>query len=69
MQHFESVHLYIFGSATQKLLEKQPSLMKMTKADGKSALHIAAFNDHRQVASLLILKVVILCKQPPTKWQ
>lgn len=42
--------------AVEKLLDKSQSLMKMTKSDGSSALHIAAINDHRQVAAILILK-------------
>ncbi|CAG2223699.1 MIB [Mytilus edulis] len=52
--------------AVEKLLNKSQSLMKMAKSDGSSALHIAAINDHRQVASILILKLLglMLMTQP-----
>ncbi|VDI78368.1 E3 ubiquitin-protein ligase mind-bomb, partial [Mytilus galloprovincialis] len=48
----------IFPSATEKLLEKSPELSKTTKTDGFSALHIAAINDHQDVAETLLTKGV-----------
>jgi ankyrin repeat protein len=32
------------------LLEKCPDLVNKTKKDGSTALHVAAINDHREVA-------------------
>ena len=42
--------------ATTKLLEKCPDLVNKTKKDGSTALHVAAINDHREVAETLITK-------------
>lgn len=42
--------------ATEKLLQKSPDLVKTTKKDGFSALHVAAVNDHREVALILMDK-------------
>jgi ankyrin repeat protein len=39
------------------LLEKCPDLVNKTKKDGSTALHVAAINDHREVAETLITKV------------
>jgi hypothetical protein len=45
------------NSATKKLLEKLPDLIKTTKKDGFSALHVAAVNDHKDIAVTLMSKV------------
>lgn len=48
------------NSATAKLLAKLPDLIKTTKKDGFSALHIAAANNHKDIVETLISKVYIL---------
>jgi ankyrin repeat protein len=54
--------LYSVNSATTKLLEKCPDLVNKTKKDGNTALHVAAINDHREVAETLITKVSVFNK-------
>jgi ankyrin repeat protein len=44
------------------LLEKCPDLVNKTKKDGNAALHVAAINDHREVAETLITKVSVFNK-------
>lgn len=42
--------------ATQKILAKSPELVNTKKSDGHAPLHIAAINDHSDIASILLLK-------------
>lgn len=49
---------YIETSAVERILEKSPGIAHVTKSDGFTALHIAAINDHKEIASILILKVL-----------
>ena len=53
-------YIYSSISAVENLLVKLPGVMKITKSDGTSALHIATINDHQTVASILITKVCFL---------
>ena len=44
---------YFLYSAVEKILAKSPDLVNMPKEDGFTALHLAALNDHCEVATLL----------------
>ena len=52
MQHFP-FFLY-WCSATKRILAKCPGLVNNKKADGFTALHVAAVNDHYEVIKVLI---------------
>lgn len=45
------------GSATEKILARARQLVDVKKEDGFSALHLAALNNHRDVAEILIKEV------------
>jgi ankyrin repeat protein len=46
-------------SAAKQLIEKFPELIDIPKEDGFAALHVAATNNHHEIARLLILSVRI----------
>lgn len=41
----------------EKLLAKAGDILNVAKSDGFTTLHIAAINDHREIAKLLLLQV------------
>lgn len=43
--------------AVRKILARARQLVDAKKEDGFTALHLAAFNDHREVAQVLIREV------------
>ena len=43
--------------AVEKLLAMGGSILNVTKIDGFTTLHIAAINDHREIAKLLLEQV------------
>lgn len=45
------------GRATEKILARARQLVDVKKEDGFSALHLAALNNHRDVAEILIKEV------------
>lgn len=45
------------GRATEKILARARQLVDVKKDDGFSALHLAALNNHRDVAEILIKEV------------
>ena len=47
----------LYFSAVEKLLERAGDVLDVPKSDGFSSLHIAAINDHRNEAKLLLRKV------------
>ena len=44
-------------SAVQKVADKFPGLIEIPKEDGFTALHLAAFNNHTEIARCLLLSV------------
>lgn len=46
-----------FTSAVEKIARKFPGLIEIPKEDGFSALHLAAFNNHLEIAKVLLLSV------------
>lgn len=45
------------GRATEKILARARQLVDVKKEDGFSALHLAALNNHRDVAEILVKEV------------
>lgn len=45
------------GRATEKILARARQLVDVKKEDGFSALHLAALNNHKDVAEILIKEV------------
>ena len=43
--------------AVEKLLTKAGDILNVAKSDGFTTLHIAAINDRREIAKLLLLQV------------
>ena len=56
--HYDVAMFYIF-SAVQKIIDKYPGLIDIPKEDGFTALHLAAFNNHIEIARCLLLSVRI----------
>ena len=54
---FNFNYLLIGCSAVQKIIEKYPGLIEVPKEDGFTALHLAAFNNHLDIARCLLLSV------------
>lgn len=49
--------LFYRFSAVEKLAQKFPGLIEIPKEDGFTALHLAAFNNHIEIARCLLLSV------------
>lgn len=56
LSHIEPCAFYP-GRATEKILARARQLVDVKKEDGFSALHLAALNNHRDVAEILIKEV------------
>lgn len=52
--------------AVRKILARARQLVDAKKEDGFTALHLAALNDHREVAQVLIREVGAEDPGPPT---
>ena len=46
--------------AVEKLLAKAGDILNVAKSDGFTTLHIAAVNDHREIAKILLKQVDVL---------
>lgn len=46
--------------AVEKLLAKAGDILNVAKSDGFTTLHIAAINDHREIAKILLKQVNFL---------
>ena len=44
----------------EKLLAKAGDILNVAKSDGFTTLHIAAINDHREIAKILLKQVTTL---------
>ena len=44
----------------EKLLAKAGDILDVAKSDGFTTLHIAAVNDHREIAKILLKQVNVL---------
>ena len=47
----------LLNRAVKKLLEKAGDILNVAKSDGFTTLHIAAINDHREIAKILLKQV------------
>ena len=47
----------MFFRAVEKLLVKAGDILNVANGDGFTTLHIAAINDHREIAKLLLKQV------------
>jgi ankyrin repeat protein len=47
-------------SAARKLLALSPELVNVTKEDGFTSLHLAAVNDHCEIAEIILAQVSFL---------
>ena len=54
---FNFNYLLIVCRAVQKITDKFPGLIEIPKEDGFTALHLAAFNNHLDIARCLLLSV------------
>ena len=54
---FNYNYLLIGCSAVQRIIDKYPGLVEIPKEDGFTALHLAAFNNHLDIARCLLLSV------------
>ena len=54
-------------SAVERIFAKTGNSLNVVKDDGFTTLHIAAINDHREIAKILLKKVILLKKKvlPP----
>ena len=54
-------------SAVERIFAKTGNSLNVVKDDGFTTLHIAAINDHREIAKILFKKVILLKKKvlPP----
>lgn len=48
----------------EKLLAKAGDILNVPKSDGFTTLHIAAINDHREIAKILLQQVNLLFVLP-----
>ena len=46
-------------SAVEKVFAKTGNSLNVVKNDGFTTLHIAAINDHREIAKILLTKVIL----------
>ena len=46
-------------SAVEKVFAKTGNSLNVVKNDGFTTLHIAAINDHREIANILLKKVIL----------
>ena len=49
-------------SAVERIFAKTGNSLNVVKDDGFTTLHIAAINDHREIAKILLKKVILLNK-------
>ena len=47
----------MYCRAVEKLLARAGSILNVPKSDGFTTIHIAAINDHREIAKLLLKQV------------
>ena len=54
-------------SAVERIFAKTGNSLNVVKDDGYTTLHIAAIHDHREIAKILLKKVILLKKKvlPP----
>ena len=50
-------------SAVERIFAKTGNSLNVVKDDGFTTLHIAAINDHREIAKILLKKVILLKKK------
>ena len=51
--------LFHFYSAVERIFAKTGNSLNVVKDDGFTTLHIAAINDHREIAKILLTKVIL----------
>ena len=51
--------------AVERIFAKTGNTLNVVKDDGFTTLHIAAVNDHREIAKILLTKVIYKKKNPP----
>ena len=51
--------------AVERIFAKTGNSLNVVKDDGFTTLHIAAINDHREIAKILLTKVIYKKKNPP----
>ena len=50
---------HLFHSAVEIIFAKTGNSLNVVKDDGFTTLHIAAINDHREIAKILLTKVIL----------
>ena len=50
-------------SAVERIFAKTGNSLNVVKDDGFTTLHIAAINDHREIAKILLKKVILFLKK------
>ena len=50
-------------SAVERIFAKTGNSLNVVKDDGFTTLHIAAINDHREIAKILLKKVILFKKK------
>ena len=53
------IYCFIFYSAVERIFAKTGNSLNVVKDDGFTTLHIAAINDHREIAKILLTKVIL----------